>query len=226
MSGFSGDNLKIFFIVVIFVCGWFGVLSPRCFDPFGKRLTYGNLFSSGVLMSAALVHLLGDATGDLEDSPLPKTADGESYPWGFLVCALSFYCLFIIERLFIGMYMSNMIDKQSQESGNKNNNSNHHYHNHNQADNKERRKSSHFHVDDIEVVELLLNKQYLSAILLLVGLGIHSFFAGLALGATSDFSVAVSLGIAIICHKYLAAFALGMLDYILYFTCYILYITQ
>ena len=212
MSILSGDHLKIFFIVVIFVCGWFGVLSPRCFDPFGKRLTYGNLFSSGVLMSAALVHLLGDATGDLEDSPLPKTADGESYPWGFLVCALSFYCLFIIERLFIGMYMSNMIDKQSK----------HNHNNHNNQD-KDNRKSTHFHVDDGEIVELLLSKQYLSAIVLLVGLGIHSFFAGLALGATSDFSVAVTLGIAIVCHKYLAAFALGM-QYKVYIILYILYL--
>ena len=72
---------------------------------------------------------------------------------------------------------------------------------------------------DLEMIDMFVNKQYLSALLILVGLGVHSIFEGLALGATKDFNVAVSLGIAIVMHKYLAAFALGMLIRCLYNVC-------
>ena len=230
MSSESDNSVKIFFIIVIFLCGWFGVLSPRCFDPFGKQITYGNLFSSGVLLSASLVHLLADATRDLEGSPLPTNANGESYPWGFLVCSFSFYILFVVERLLLAMFMDKIIQEKtnsqfnfnsnsnSNSISNSHSNSNYHRHNdtkHETADGSSstHTHSSHIHIDDIEIVDLLLSKQYLSAILLLVGLGIHSFFAGLALGATQDFDDAVALGIAITCHKYLAAFALGIFMY-------------
>ena len=61
-----------------------------------------------------------------------------------------------------------------------------------------------------ELFELLVQKNYLTGIVLLIGLGLHSFLAGVALGSTISKDQAVALGIAIISHKYLAAFALGV----------------
>ena len=53
--------LKISLIIIIFVSGILGVLAPRAFQPFGSWLSIASLLSSGVLLAAALVHLLGDA---------------------------------------------------------------------------------------------------------------------------------------------------------------------
>lgn len=64
------------------------------------------------------------------------------------------------------------------------------------------------HTEDMLV--LLNEKNYFSSIVLLVGLGLHSFLAGLALGASSEDSELLSLGVAILSHKYLAAFAIGV----------------
>merc|ERR1740122_251387 len=60
-----------------------------------------------------------------------------------------------------------------------------------------------------DMLALYQSKNYLSAIALLLGLGIHSFLAGLALGASHVNSETLTLGIAILSHKYLASFALG-----------------
>ncbi len=43
-----------------------------------------------------------------------------------------------------------------------------------------------------------------------MGLGIHSVLSGVALGSSADDAEAVSLGVAILSHKYLASFAVGV----------------
>ncbi len=83
------ETLKISLIVIIFFSGIFGVLSPRLFKPFGSRLSYASLLSSGVLLAASLVHLLGDA------------ADGDAFPCAYFVCGASFYFLYFFERFVI-----------------------------------------------------------------------------------------------------------------------------
>ena len=60
-----------------------------------------------------------------------------------------------------------------------------------------------------DMLSLINQKNYFSAIVLLFGLGIHSILSGLAVGASNQHSETISLGIAILSHKYLASFALG-----------------
>ena len=60
-----------------------------------------------------------------------------------------------------------------------------------------------------DLVLLMKKKNHLAGFVLLLGLGLHSFLAGLGFGAVTDTADAVSLAIAILAHKYLAAFALG-----------------
>ena len=76
---FEVNAVKLTISVLIFISGLFGVLSPRLFNPFGTKISYANLISCGVLISAGLVHLLGDATEALNDSPLPKLEGGTDY---------------------------------------------------------------------------------------------------------------------------------------------------
>ena len=57
---------------------------------------------------------------------------------------------------------------------------------------------------------LLNQKNYFSSIVLMMGLGVHSILSGIALGSSIDDSEAVTLGVAILSHKYLASFAVGV----------------
>lgn len=76
-------------------------MSPRLFKPYSSRLSYASLFSSGVLMAAASVHLLGDAAEGLSESPLPD------FPWAYFFCFTSFYFLYFFERWVIHLFAHN-----------------------------------------------------------------------------------------------------------------------
>ena len=60
-----------------------------------------------------------------------------------------------------------------------------------------------------DLLFLMRRKNNLAGFVLLLGLGLHSFLAGIGFGASVDETQAVSLAIAILAHKYLAAFTLG-----------------
>ena len=59
-------------------------------------------------------------------------------------------------------------------------------------------------------MSLLNQKNYFSSIVLMMGLGLHSVLSGVALGSSTAESEAISLGVAILSHKYLASFAVGV----------------
>eukprot|EP01083_Nonionella_stella_P167845 565083_1 len=60
-----------------------------------------------------------------------------------------------------------------------------------------------------DILRLMKQKNSLSGFVLLLGLGLHSFLAGMGFGSSDDMTQAFALAIAILAHKYLAAFALG-----------------
>ena len=97
-------NLTVFkavMICIIFLSGLGGVMSPRLFRPYSSRLSYASLFSSGILMAAAIVHLLGDSAEGLSESPLPD------FPWAYFFCGTSFYLLYFFERWIIHLIAHN-----------------------------------------------------------------------------------------------------------------------
>ena len=240
----NSDAIKIVLTCLIFLFAMCGILTPRLFNPFGKKLSYANLIACGVIISAALVHLLSDASQTLYNAPLPKTNNGKPYPWSYFICGISFICLFSFERLLIHQLLHNhhhhghkhkhthshqipdhhhtekrlkKITKSNpvcneivtiehndehkekhSESSSLINNEAHHDHHHGEM--KE-------HTQDI--LSLLNDKNYFSAIVLLFGLGMHSILSGLAIGSTDNNSQIMALGIAVLSHKYLASFALG-----------------
>ena len=51
---------KITLTILIFIFGMSGVLTPRLFNPFGRKISYLNLIACGVITSTALIHLLSD----------------------------------------------------------------------------------------------------------------------------------------------------------------------
>ena len=194
-------------MAIILLTGLFGVLSPRLFKPYGNKLSYASLFSSGILLSAAVVHLLGDASEGLSESPLPD------FPWAYFLCGLSFYALYFFERWVIHLLVHN------------------HKHDHDDTNNlddvlleidvtpkpstEQEEEIKSIFSDPIfddhgqDLVKLMKHKNSLSGFVLLIGLGLHSFLAGLGLGSSVDNTQAFALAVAIISHKYLAAFTLG-----------------
>eukprot|EP01084_Bolivina_argentea_P152133 265431_1 len=98
-------TLKITLTILIFLFAICGVLTPRLFNPFGSKISYANLLSCGVIIAAALVHLLSAASIGLMSSPLPKASGDEPYPWSYFFCGLSFISLFFFERLLIHHFL-------------------------------------------------------------------------------------------------------------------------
>jgi len=190
--------LKVGLMVCIFTFGCCGILTPRCFDPFGDSLSYANLVSCGVIISAALVHLLSDAS---------KGAISESYPWSYFICGLSFISLFAFERLLIHTFLHKKHHRPSAMPMERTSLNQHHV-----------PMAGSLHVDHhhgehakhaMDTFELMQQKHYLSGLILFCGLGLHSVLAGLALGSSTVDKTVIALGIAILSHKYLAAFAIG-----------------
>eukprot|EP01084_Bolivina_argentea_P172495 298811_1 len=198
-------SFKQIMVFVIFLFGFIGVISPRLFNAYGSNLSYASLFSSGVLLSAAMVHLLGDAADGLADSPLPD------FPWAYFLCCLSFYSLYFFE-----IWITNLLLRHSHKSeeislphtdqtagipllpstksiSNVHNETVDYFHSH--------------HGEDL--LTFMEKKNHFTGFVLLIGLGLHSFLAGIGFGASSEIKQAFALAIAIVSHKYLAAFALG-----------------
>jgi len=72
-------------------------------------LQYAQLLSAGVLLSAGLVHLLGEGAVELEESPLPD------FPWPYVFCAFSFLLLFGVEKLGM-LYHTSLVHEQKAMS--------------------------------------------------------------------------------------------------------------
>lgn len=185
------DGIKITLAVFIFIFGACGVLSPRCFNPFGDNLSYANLLSCGVIIAASVVHLLPDAS---------KALMSESFPWAFFIFGISFIALFAFERLLIHHFLHKKHHHHSTPKSSEQplQTAPHHNHHHGQQEKHA-----------LDTFELLQEKNYLSAVILFCGLGLHSILAGLALGSSAENKQIITLGIAILSHKYLAAFAIG-----------------
>eukprot|EP01084_Bolivina_argentea_P089966 162192_1 len=202
------DKVLIFkatMICIIFCSGLFGVLSPRLFRPYGSKLSYASLFSSGILLSAAIVHLLGDASEALSESPLPD------FPWAYFFCGLSFYLLYFFERWFI-----HFLVHTNSHSGHKEPLILVEYDiNHMSSFGAGIDDRSSIFQDPIfddhgeDILRLMKHKNSVAGFVLLIGLGLHSFLAGVGLGSSNNLEQAVPLGIAITSHKFLAAFTLG-----------------
>ena len=139
-----------------------------------------------------------------------------------MICGLSFILLFFFERLVI----HHLLHRHHQHGTNgiplSENKASPLLHDHHAIEVQEvaeqpeeaeklhiqRRASVADHFEDLP--SMLNQKQYFSSVVLLLGLGTHSILEGLALGSSATDSEIVSVGIAILSHKYLASFAVGV----------------
>jgi len=83
--------LKLLAIVLIFaICFIGGVVPIRLlrYFPEGKTISYANCLSAGILIGAALVHLLNDAE-----------EEAFAYPFAHLCCGVGFFGAFILDKI-------------------------------------------------------------------------------------------------------------------------------
>ena len=95
-------TLKIISIVLILAIGLLGGLFPIKTENFTSKQRFfsrGAAFSGGVFIGAGLIHMLPDANEGFADSL--KSVD---YPIAFLVCAMGFLLILMIDKIFFGSH--------------------------------------------------------------------------------------------------------------------------
>ena len=86
-------TFKIMLVIVLLLLGFLSVIAPKYFctnNPFW--FSVGNMFSAGVLLSAAIVHSLSDAS----ESSFYQTY---KVPYANMICGISFLCMLLVEEI-------------------------------------------------------------------------------------------------------------------------------
>jgi len=174
-----------------------------------------NCLSGGVVLGAALSHLLPDAISSFE-----KVLPNDNYPYASLSAACSLLILYTIEIILLSKVPHSHTEVKIEEFTKKKD-----Y----QATIESPPEKTHTHKApspggaEVEIpqtednvilgynTEEITNKtKTTQACIFMVALSIHSIFEGLGLGAESDEKGLLSVLIAVVSHKLLEAFALGL----------------
>lgn len=166
-------TIKVVLMFAILVAGAAGGAFPlyrhRVLDS-DRLLGWGNAFAAGVFLGAGLIHMLPDADA-------AWVALGWSYPMAFLMAAVAFVLMLLIEHVLLPDDAHQMVHAPSGE--------------------RFAHVTEHSHGG-------------LAAYAVVTTLAVHSFLAGLALGAEPELSGALVIFLAILAHKSTAGFALGV----------------
>jgi len=163
-------------------------LAPRYFRGDPRILSLANSFSAGVFLACGLAHLLPEAVHDF--SSLHLLQDLLSPEKGaFICCGLGFLLTLLLEKVLMKRPPSkDEVDEEEMTLQGE--------------DEKKHKLHVHSHSFDPELPLLPL--------ILTVVLSFHSFVSGLALGVQSDAHKAFLLWLAIVLHKWVEAFSLGV----------------
>ena len=214
---------KIVLTIVLLILGLASVVAPKyCCKNKPYWFSVGNMFSAGVLLSAAIVHSLSDANGTI-------FYESSKIPYANMICGFSFLVMLLIEE--VGHSAHESMETNNCHSAEASTESQENYHN--AVDGKENHNghahpsSTEKHYGSIEVPILLhghsprrphhhpkhleehLRSSTKSVVTLLFALVIHSLVLGLSIGMSGQFSGFFELSIAVLSHKVFAGFALG-----------------
>ena len=84
---------KIVLTIVLLILGLASVVAPKyCCKNKPYWFSVGNMFSAGVLLSAAIVHSLSDANGTI-------FYESSKIPYANMICGFSFLVMLLIEEV-------------------------------------------------------------------------------------------------------------------------------
>ena len=198
-----------FLACIVFLVGAFGIASPIFLKGDGCRqvLHFGVLFSAGVLLAGGLVHLLPDAQ---------ESFAGIAFPWASFIAGFGFLLILAIDSA-VGALTDYLNDDEgcaegggapgtaasgaaggldaleSAQAG--------------LLVKHDSGSGSYGTLGEEEKTAVLIKDKFALGCVLLVALSVHSFLAGLGMGA--DQSHIMSIFFAIVAHKGLAGFSLG-----------------
>mmetsp|Transcript_41729 Transcript_41729/g.65308 ORF Transcript_41729/g.65308 Transcript_41729/m.65308 type:complete len:320 (+) Transcript_41729:147-1106(+) len=224
------DYSKLAGILTIWIISLVGGLLPACVKERAPRITsLLNIATGGVFMAAGLIDLLPDSVDTLQ-----SYMDRTGIPLSYLCCGAAFIAVFVVEELaeYIAKQnglshplYSEITDPSVRQSSleieltgevNRRRLNSHHDHSEckhatpfHAAENGPLKASVRADCDDPPVNERVSPTQ---ALIVLLALSFHSVMEGLGLGAAPDKDL-FGIFIAIMGHKWLAAFSLGSIIY-------------
>ena len=104
LSGSTG-TVRSVAILLVFLAGFGGALCPWWLSSSPRLLARGNSLSAGVMLSAGLIHLAGDASRELAPEPTCGSGGGAAhqpvpeYPVAMLLCSTGFVLTLVAEGL-------------------------------------------------------------------------------------------------------------------------------
>eukprot|EP00802_Teleaulax_amphioxeia_P020143 Tamp_20414.p1 GENE.Tamp_20414~~Tamp_20414.p1 ORF type:complete len:362 (+),score=53.33 Tamp_20414:2-1087(+) len=180
-------------------------LAPRYFKNNDALLNLANAFSAGIFLAAGLCHLLPEAAAAFED--LPK-AWQHTFPEhvAFPCCGVGFMLTLLLERVLLassdhGHAHAKKNVKDSDDEGVEMSETGHSHDSHGHS------HGAHGHC---HMPASLDPNQALLPMVLTAILSFHSFMGGIALGVQSDAHQAFLVWLAIVTHKWVEAFSLGV----------------
>lgn len=189
---------KTVFAFVLFVVAFGGGVAPILLSSFsGRIISVCNAFAGGVLLAAAIVHLLPDAVDELQglgnsiESGLSR-GSSDTFPIANVIAIVAFLLLMILDS-----WLSTLVGK---------------HHSHGPGELADAPEES-LNVDSHELrahrpPAVADGTQHFGAPPILIALGIHSVIEGMSLGASTRVASLIGIFIAIAVHKGFAGFAL------------------
>ncbi|NQX89489.1 MAG: ZIP family metal transporter [Halioglobus sp.] len=180
-------ELKLLLLALILFSGWLGGLIPlygaRARSP--RFLSLGNAFAAGIFLGIGLIHMLGDA------SETWRTSLATPYPMALLLAGTAFLFLLWFEHVALQGHLHHAVHAPGGVIAD----FDHAEHSLAAVAEKHPPQSSPYR---------------LYPYALIVALSIHSFIAGITMGAQTSLSSVLLIFLAIAAHKSTAGFALGV----------------
>lgn len=189
---------------LIWMLGFFGGLGPLCCKDVNPRITSVlNLFAGGIFFAGSILHLLPDAVNNQALACL--SSEKENKLWAYFFYGVGFLLI-----LFIEMFAHELEGKSSEHEHGQHSSAHEHIplvintvkSSSSIAEECAGGSVSHAHIHgvlgDINAITLIV----------FISLSFHSLMEGVAIG--SQMKIAWDIALAVIAHKSLAAFALGL----------------
>eukprot|EP01090_Pellita_catalonica_P018390 TRINITY_DN5925_c0_g1_i2.p1 TRINITY_DN5925_c0_g1~~TRINITY_DN5925_c0_g1_i2.p1 ORF type:complete len:319 (-),score=26.54 TRINITY_DN5925_c0_g1_i2:55-1011(-) len=167
-----------------------------------KFLTWGNCFAGGLFLAGGLVHLLAEANETFEEDLGGFYPD---YPFAFILCFVGFAIAFFVEKVLLNTHHDDHKHSHPHEQSPIFDDSDTQMETKpmlGQYEAEPHHEHHHHHYSD--------HPSELVSYILLAVLSVHSVIAGLAIGVQDGESNTVALFIAVIAHKWVESFALGI----------------
>lgn len=183
-----------------------------------KFLNFANAFSGGLFLGIGLFHILPEAHESLEELT--------SAPLAFFLAFASYALILFVEKVAFNSHA--LVHGHGHGHGHGHDHHEHHEHGHDCENDKQEKliKPKEEGIEEVKVDDNNLDlvnehhheqvdslskpKKSITAYVLLLALGFHGFFEGMALGFQSKIGGTIFLFIAIAAHKWAASLTLGI----------------